>query len=161
MAEPKKAKDNDKEKKKGSKTKILIIVLIFFVIVGASFAVYTLFFSKKTTSTSAKTSITQNVISANTYSLDECLVNLTDAGGKNYLKVTVFVGYESSKVAAELETKKPIIRDVVINILRSKSSADFSSNKAEKIKTQILNKINPLLTKGKIDNVYFDDILVQ
>lgn len=156
MAEPK------KEKKKGVSTKILIIVLTFFVILGASFTAYTLFFNKKTASTTAsKTPIAQNVTSANTYSLDECLVNLTDAGGKNYLKVTVFVGYEGSKLAAELETKKPIIRDVVINILRSKSSSDFSSSKAEKIKTQILNKVNPLLTKGQLDNIYFDDILVQ
>jgi len=158
MAEPKK----EKEKKKGSSSKIIIIVLLFVVVLGGSFAAYTLFFSKKTASTASKTStIAVSTTSVNTYSLDECLVNLTDAGGKNYLKVTVFVGYESSKLSAELVTKKPIIRDVVINILRSKSSSDFSSSKAEAIKAQILSKVNPLLEKGQLDNIYFDDLLVQ
>ena len=153
---------NEKEKKKRSFKNILIIVLIFLVVLGASFAVYTMFFSKKTTSTAvAKTLASTSVISTKTYSIDECLVNLTDSGGKNYLKVTVFLGYESSKLDAELAEKKPIIRDAVIDILRSKSTADFSSNKADKIKTEVLKKINPLLTKGQLDNVYFNDLLVQ
>ena len=160
MAEPK------KEKKKQSLNKIIIFVLLFLVVLGGSFATYTLFFNKKTVSSTVSTKTTSSTsisgtTSAITYSLDECLVNLTDQGGKSYLKVIVFLGYENKKLTSELETKKPIIRDVVINTLRSKSTGDFSSNKAEKIKTEIMNKINPLLTKGQLDNVYFDDILVQ
>ena len=157
MAEPK------MEKKKQSFKKLILIVLIFIVVFGGSFTVYNLFFSKKSTSTTtSKTSTTmKNITSAKTYSIDECLVNLTDSGGKNYLKVTVFLGYEDGKLDAELAEKKPIIRDAVIDILRSKSTADFSSNKADKIKIEVLQKINPLLTKGQLDNVYFDDILVQ
>jgi len=160
MPEPKKEKE--KKKKKGSLTKIIIIILIFFVILGGSFAVYTIFFSKKMASSAAsKTLVFTPVTSAKTYSIDQCLVNLTDAGGQNYLQVTIFLGYESGKLDAELADKKPIIRDVVIGILRSKSTADFNGNKADKIKAEILDKVNPLLTKGQLDNVYFDDILVQ
>lgn len=155
-------------KKKKPLKKIIIILVIFIVILCGTFAVYTLFFSKNTAKSNTATKSTlstsatgQVVTSTKTYSLDECLVNLTDQGGKNYLKVTVYLGYESKNLDKELETKKPIIRDAVISILRSKSTTDFNSNGTDKIKTEIINKINPLLTKGQLDKIYFDDLLVQ
>lgn len=155
-------------KKKGPLKKIIIIIVIFILVLCGAFTAYTLFFNKGTTKNNtanqmqlSNSSNGQGFTSAKTYSLDECLVNLTDEGGKNYLKVTVYLGYESKNLDKELETKKPIIRDAVISILRAKSTADFNSNGTDKIKTEIMNKINPLLTNGQLDRIYFDDLLVQ
>jgi flagellar protein FliL len=159
MGEVKKAK----EKGKGPLKTIIITAVVFIVVLCGAFASYTLFFSKSTAKSNTLSNLSsgQGFTSAKTYSLDECLVNLTDEGGKNYLQVTIYLGYENSSLAKELETKKPIIRDAVISILRSKSTADFNSNGTDKIKTEIINKINPLLTNGQIDKIYFDNLLVQ
>jgi len=144
--------------KKGNGLKIVIIVLLVLVVVGgAAFGGMYLAGKKGTT--------TPKVVAVNelTYSLDEFLLNLLDGDSKRYLKVIVFIGYEENKnLTAELDTKKPIIRDVVIATLREKKTTDFNTTAGVNlIKDQLIARINPTLTKGKISHIYFNDLLVQ
>ncbi|ADG00347.1 flagellar basal body-associated protein FliL [Clostridium botulinum F str. 230613] len=103
----------------------------------------------------------QVVVSSKTYSLDEVLVNLADEDGKRFIKAKIFIGYEEKKLSKELETKKPILRDAVIGVLRSKKAADINPKNIDKIKVEIINKISPMLEKGRISSIYFDDLIVQ
>ncbi|MBN4049321.1 flagellar basal body-associated FliL family protein [Clostridium estertheticum] len=147
--------------KKGNVLKIVIIVLLILVVVGGAAFGGMYFASKKSGTATANTA---KVVETNevTYSLDEFLLNLMDEDGKRYLKVKVFIGYEDNKaLTAELEAKKPIIRDVVIATLRAKRTTDFSATGIDSIKNQLIASINPVLTKGKIAHIYFNDILVQ
>ena len=147
--------------KSGNVLKIVIIVLLVLVVVGGAAFGGMYIAGKKTSSASTKPAKTVEVIEV-TYSLDEFLVNLMDEDGRRYLKAKVFIGYEDNKeLTAELETKKPIIRDVVITCLRSKKTTDFSATGIDAIKNQLIASINPTLTKGKISHIYFNDILVQ
>jgi flagellar FliL protein len=74
----------------------------------------------------------------------------------------VVIGYEENKkLTAELETKTSIIRDAIIETLRSKKTTDFSATGMEVIKNELIARINPVLTKGKVSHIYFNDILVQ
>ncbi|MBU3190575.1 flagellar basal body-associated FliL family protein [Clostridium bowmanii] len=150
------------EKTKGGKgSKIVIILLLVLIVVGGAAFGGMYFFGKKaagTTATSTK-AVESNEV---TYSLDEFLVNLTDEDGRRYLKVTVFIGYEeNADLTAELDTKKPIIRDAVIATLRAKKTTDFSGTGIDVIKNELISKVNPTLTKGKISHIYFNEILVQ
>ena len=146
--------------KSGNVLKIVIIVLLVLVVVGGAAFGGMYLAGKK--STSAATTKEKAVEIEATYSLDEFLVNLMDEDGRRYLKAKVFIGYEENKeLTAELETKKPIIRDVVITTLRSKKTTDFSATGIDAIKNQLISSINPTLTKGKISHIYFNDILVQ
>lgn len=147
--------------KKGNTLKIVIILLLLLVVVGGAAFGTMYFMGKKSTSATAEPA---KVTESNeiTYPLDEFLVNLLDEDGKRYLKVKVAIGYEDNKkLTAELETKKPIIRDVINTSLRAKKTTDFSAKGVEDIKNQLIGNINPVLTKGKISNIYFTDILVQ
>ncbi|WP_251860478.1 flagellar basal body-associated FliL family protein [Clostridium sp. Marseille-Q2269] len=103
----------------------------------------------------------QVVVSSKTYSLDEFLVNLADEDGKRFLKAKIYIGYEEKKLSKELETKKPILRDAVIGVLRSKKATDINPKNIDKIKIEIINKITPMLEKGRINSMYFDDLIVQ
>ncbi|MBW9170665.1 flagellar basal body-associated FliL family protein [Clostridium estertheticum] len=146
--------------KKGNSLKLVIIVLLGLIVVGGAAYGGMMLASKKgaSTTTSAKAPTVKEV----TYSLDECLVNLTDSDAKRYLKVLVYVGYgENEELSTELKEQKPIIRDLVIKTLRSKKAADFDDSVVDNIKKELITKINPVLTKGKIDHIYFNDLLVQ
>jgi len=149
------------EQKKRNKFKLVIIVpLVLFVIGGAAFGTMYIFGKKSASATTTKAKAAQ--INEETYSLNEFLVNLTDVDGRRYLKVSVFIGYEDNKkLTAELEVKKPIIRDVVIATLREKKTTDFSGAGVNVIKKELIARVNPTLTNGKISNIYFNDILVQ
>ena len=147
--------------KKGNAFKIIIIILLSLVVIGGA-AFGTMYFLGEKSSSATANPAKATKINELTYPLDEFLVNLIDDDGKRYLKLKVVIGYEDNKkLTAELETKKPIIRDVINTTLRAKKTTDFSAKGVEDIKNQLIGNINPVLTDGKISNIYFTDILVQ
>ncbi|HEY8890006.1 MAG TPA: flagellar basal body-associated FliL family protein [Clostridium sp.] len=145
--------------KKGNGLKIVIIVLLVLIVVGGAAFGGMYLAGQKGTSTTPKVVVVNEI----TYSLDEFLLNLTDVDSKRYLKVIIFIGYEDNKkLTTELDTKKPIIRDAVIAILREKKTTDFNTTAGvDLIKNQLIATINPTLTTGKISHIYFNDLLVQ
>jgi len=158
-----KPKKGNKESKgsKGGIFKILIIVLLSLIVVGGAAFGGMYFAGKNSASATAQSTKVQETTEL-TYPLDEFLVNLMDEDGRRYLKVKVVIGYEENKnLTAELETKKPIIRDVINTTLRAKKTTDFSATGVDAIKEELIASVNPVLTKGKISHIYFNDILVQ
>ncbi len=145
------------KKKKNGLSKVIIILLLLIVVGGVAFGgMY--FFGNKSSTTASKTVAVTEL----TYSLDEFLVNLIDDGELTYLKVTVYIGYEeNAKLTTELETQKPVIRDIVNTYMRSKKSSDFSATGVNTIKTDLIERINPVLTKGKISHMYFNSIVIS
>jgi len=155
----KKAKKEKKTKEKGKgKGKLIIIILLLIVLGAGGFFGYRIFAAKNASKTPATT--TEKAVSAYTFGLDEVLVNLSDEGTR-YIKIQVYIGYDNKKLTTEVTENKAILRDMVISVLRTKSAADFSPEGVEKIKKELLSKINPLLSKGQATNIYFNDILVQ
>ncbi|MFL0195495.1 flagellar basal body-associated protein FliL [Clostridium sp. WILCCON 0269] len=167
----------NKEKKKGG-IGLKVILIVFFLVAAVGIGVYFGYskFLKSTNSDSNKNASTsvqaqgqngqgsaylQQVVSAKTFDLKDFTINLADEGGKNYLKVNVYLGYDDKKLDTELTDKTPIIRDAIIEILRTKKVADINSKNMDNIKMQIIQRINPMLEKGKINNIYFSDILTQ
>ncbi len=96
------------------------------------------------------------------YPLELFTVNLLSESGRRYLKVEMNLELEGEELEKELETKKPVLRDIIIRILSSKSLEEISTEKGkETLKEQIVSEINPRLKDGKIKNVYFVDFVVQ
>lgn len=168
----------NKAEKKGGKIKLIVIGLIALIIVGAGgYFGYSKFAKDKgtqktaaqtTTQTTVQTKTAQSqsyleqIVSDKNLSMDEILVNLADDDGKRYMKVKIFVGYDkNSSLETELTDKKALIRDAIISVLRNKKAADIVPKNMDALKMELIQKINPLLKKGQINNVYFNDLLVQ
>ncbi len=96
------------------------------------------------------------------YPLDTFTVNLLSESGRRYLKVEMNLEIEGSELSPELDTKKPVFRDIIIRILSSKSLEEISTIKGkEKLKEQIVEELNMRLKDGKVKNVYFTEFVVQ
>ena len=96
------------------------------------------------------------------FPLDTFTVNLLSESGRRYLKVEMNLEMEGEELSPELETKKPVFRDIIIRILSSKSLEEISTIKGkEKLKEQIVSDLNLRLKDGKVKNVYFTDFVVQ
>lgn len=96
------------------------------------------------------------------YPLDQFLVNLLSETGSRYLKMTINIELSSELLTPEIEQKKPLLRDIVIRILSSKTYEDISTTKGkERLKDEIAAKINETLRDGYIKNVFFTDFIVQ
>lgn len=96
------------------------------------------------------------------FPLEMFTVNLLSESGRRYLKVEMNLELEGEELAVELETKKPVLRDVIIRILSGKSLEEVSTIKGkETLKEEILSDLNNRVKDGKIKNVYFTDFVVQ
>lgn len=96
------------------------------------------------------------------YPLDGFTINLLSDSGRRYLKATINLELMDEETAAELETKDPVIRDIVIRVLTSKTLEEIATAKGkEKLKDQLVNQINLRLRDGEIKNVYFVEFVIQ
>jgi flagellar FliL protein len=96
------------------------------------------------------------------FPLDTFTVNLLSDSGRRYLKVQMNLELDSEELAAELESKTAVIRDVVIRLLSSKTLEEISTAKGkEKLKDQIVNQLNLRLRDGNLRNIYFTEFVVQ
>lgn len=96
------------------------------------------------------------------YPLDQFLVNLLSETGSRYLKMSLNIELSAETLTPEVDQKKPLLRDIIIRVLTSKTYEDISTAKGkERLKDEIVTKINETLRDGYIKNVFFTDFIVQ
>jgi flagellar protein FliL len=96
------------------------------------------------------------------YSLDTMIVNLADRGGKRYLRVTMALELSDPEAMTTIESRLPQVRDAILMILPTKNFEDVSTTEGKIVlRKQIMEKINSLMTKGQVTNLYFTEFVVQ
>ncbi len=102
------------------------------------------------------------------YKLDTMIVNLADAGGKRYLRITMEMELKPAEeidpadLVEEIDKRLPQIRDAVLMILPSKAYADISHTTGKMaLRDEIIAQLNGLLKKGQISTIYFTEFVVQ
>jgi flagellar FliL protein len=144
--------------KTGSSKLLIILIVLVVVLGGAGAGVYLKFFRASSETGEPKKEEASPVY----YEMDTFMVNLADAGGKRFLKVTVRLRVESTHVMEECKLRGFEMRDLVLMLLTSKESEEI--NKPEDklvLKKQILDTINRALKKGQALDVYFTEFLIQ
>lgn len=188
MAEEKETEESKEESPKEKKSPlvliIIIVVLILVILIGAVVAI--LFMGgddevqQQPMAQQAQTNNPQSNYQTNSakskglpagttfdkigvmFPLDPFTVNLLSESGRRYLKVEMNLELSGEELGAELDTKKAVIRDIIIKILSSKSLEEISTMKGkDKLKEQIVDQLNARLVDGHINNVYFTDFVIQ
>ena len=170
----KKAQAPEKEpKKKGGKLKLIIILLVVLAILGGGgFAAWKFFLQPKlagdaasgneTHAESAPKAEEHAAAGGQLVTLDSFVVNLSDPMGRRYLKTTMDVEVADAAAAAELTAAMPKVKDTLLLLLSSKSFEEISSmDRKIELKNQIVDRLNLILGKGKVRNVYFTEFVVQ
>lgn len=94
--------------------------------------------------------------------MEQFIVNLLSENGRRYLKVRVNLELEDEELLEEINTKIPVLRDIIIRIASSKTLEEISTEKGkDKFKDQIVTEVNQNLKDGKINNVFFTDFVIQ
>jgi flagellar FliL protein len=163
------------KKSGGNMVLILIIVLLVVLLVGGAVAAFFLLGSDDESAANQSgqqmsSSTTQKKIKRSTdylsigpmYPMSEFIVNLLSESGSRYLKVALDIELDSENLAAEMDKKKSLIRDIVIRSLSSKTFEEVSTIKGkDRLKDEIVTKINDILADGQIRNIFFTDFVVQ
>lgn len=93
--------------------------------------------------------------------------NLMTQTGKRYLKTSMQFELDKDEAKAmatkaELDNKLPMLKDVVIEILSSKSIEDVATTKGKsRVKDEIVKRINEFLMDGKVFDVFFVEFVVS
>jgi flagellar FliL protein len=96
------------------------------------------------------------------FPLTTFIVNLADKGGNRYLRVTMDLELGNPELETELNKRLPQVKDSILMILPSKRFEDISTVEGKiALRDEILEKLNSLLTQGKITNIYFKEFVVQ
>jgi len=90
------------------------------------------------------------------------IVNLAESKGQRYLKVAVQFEVSNEPVMAELKNRHANILDLLIGILSSKTINDVENTVGRnRLRGEMIDKLNALLVSGRIINVYFTEFVVQ
>ena len=90
------------------------------------------------------------------------IVNLADEPGTRYLKLALQAEVPSPEVKEELSRRVPQVRDSIIILLTSKRYEAISTPLGKsQLRSEILARINQILTSGQVKGVYFTEFVVQ
>jgi flagellar FliL protein len=163
----------EQKKSGGNLVLILIIVLLVVLLIGGAVAAFFLLGNDSEQQASNQPQQAPQTRSASKrssdyltigpmYPMNEFIVNLLSESGSRYLKVSLDIELDSEALAAEMDKKKSLIRDIIIRVLSSKTFEEVSTMKGkERLKDEIVKKINAILADGQIRDIFFTDFVVQ
>lgn len=95
------------------------------------------------------------------FTIEEVTVNIADTRGNRFVRAGVY--FEAAPpVLEELEANRPRMVDTLGQVLSTKTLDDLTSpNIRGNLREELLGIINPTLKEGRVDNIYFTDLLVQ
>ncbi len=168
--ENKEVEENEEKKSGGSKLLlIIIIVLLLLLLVIGGLVAYFLLSSnpdqqqaQEPQKIEKKHKVSDLAEIGPIYPLDPFTVNLVSSNADRYLKCKINLELDSPDLQKELDKKLPAVRDMIIQILSSKTVEEIQTAKGkEKLKEEIKRKLNSILTTGEIKHVYFTQFVIQ
>lgn len=162
--------DDKSEEKGGGKLKLILMILgAVLLLVGVGAGAYFLGAGSaakqsavETSPTPAKSAETGIAPVGPMLSLDDFIVNILDAEGTRYLKVSMTLELLTPEGMLEIEERKAQVRDTILLYLGSKTFDEIRDLQGKlQLRADLIGKLNALLTKGKIKTIYFTDFVVQ
>lgn len=94
--------------------------------------------------------------------LEPFLLNLADREELRFLKVSIKLELDRPEEKTDYQNKIPAIRDSLLVLLSSKESQLLRTvNGKRRVREEIMTRVNGVLSKGKVANVYFTDFIIQ
>ena len=96
------------------------------------------------------------------FALDSFIVNLSDLGGKRYLRVTMSLELGDPKFAEELTKRLPQVRDSILMTIPTRKVEELQTTEGKNLlRTEIISKLNELMGKEIVKKVYFTEFVIQ
>ncbi len=96
------------------------------------------------------------------FPLDTFIVNLADEKVKRYLRVTMQIELKDGEPVDILEQRLVQVRDIILMILPTKRFQEIRSADGKTLlRQEIMTRLNGLLKKDVINNIYFTEFVVQ
>ena len=149
----------DVPQKKKLPLKKLIVIGVAALVVVAGGTVGAIYYKKMT---DKKEQVQQQEPVGAVWPMAPFIVNIQDQGTDRYLKIIIELEISDKNSVAELNQLKPKMRDNILDLLSAKSYKDIVDiNGKQRLRDEIMMRLNSFLTGGKIVKVYFTEFVVQ
>ncbi len=139
--------------------KLIVIALVLLALGGGIFAALYFF---NPFSGGKKQAVAPRPAMGALWAIDPFIVNLADNQGERYLKVVMQLEVSDQILLPELEQLKPRLRDNILDLLTAKSYGEIMEmGGKQRLREEIVTRLNSYLSKGKILRVYFSEFVVQ
>ena len=99
---------------------------------------------------------------ADFFSIEPFVVNIGDGDRDRFLKLKIDLEVSGAEVSAELGQRLPQIKDVMIGLLSSQSFADIRSLEGkDSLREELQTRLNAVVRKGTVRQVFFTEFVVQ
>ncbi len=168
------------EQKGGGSGKVMILIsaILFLILIGGGIAAYLMLNGDEEVIHDANSAKHSKVINRKNkemrgrsddltnigpmYALNKFIVNLSSDGGNRYLRTSINLELSSPEFQAEVDKKKPLIRDIIIRVLSAKSYEEISTIRGkENLKDELVNELNKVFVDGQVRNVFFTEFVIQ
>ena len=94
--------------------------------------------------------------------LEPFLLNLADREELRFLKVSIKLELDRPEEKTDYQHKIPGIRDALLVLLSSKESQLLRTvNGKRRVREEIMTRVDGVMSKGKVANVFFTDFIIQ
>ncbi len=95
-----------------------------------------------------------------TVEINDILTNLKD--GDSLIKISFAFELENKKTKEEFEQQDFVVKSIVIQTLADMTPEQVRGSKGyDNLTAQLMNKINPILTEGKLKQIHITNVLLQ
>lgn len=157
-------KEEAKEKK-GGKKKLFLFILLGLLIIGIAGGAVFFLMGKKGEEGGEKGKATKQVKKKGEvvyYDLEPIVVNLLDPTGKRFIQVRLSLEIPDKKAEEEIKKREAVIKDTIISTLSGKTVEEVIVPEAkDKLKVELLSKINNALGEELVTNIYITQYIVE
>lgn len=147
-------------KSSGVVLKWIIIGVVLLIVVAAAVGGGLYFF--RGAETAQKKPPAAAPVIGGLWPMEPFIVNLRDNNGERYLKAVLQLEMSAPELVAELNLLKPKLRDSTLDLLSSKTYQELQEfSGKQKLREDIMIRLNSFLTSGKIVRIYFTDFVIQ
>jgi len=162
------AEENPPPQEGGNKKKFLLLGVLLLLLVGGGLAYKFLVLDKANEDEPNKKAekIVEEIKNVEDlgiqFEVGTFIVNLQDKDADRYLKITIVLDVQDEQIKMELEKRLPQVKDAITTLLFTKTSSELRTAEGiEKLKEEILKRVNAILPIGGVKNVYFTDFVIQ
>ncbi len=94
--------------------------------------------------------------------IEPFIINILDDDGTRYLKAAITLEANNEPVVEEINQRMPQIRDAILLLVGNKTFGELADLQGKlQLRSEIRERLNKILTGGRVQKIYFTEFVVQ
>ncbi len=167
MADKETGAEPGAEQKSSKKMLIIIIAAVVILLGGGAAAFFLLKGEDPESATTSKPEATNTAQVAKgaigpMVEIEPFIINILDDEGTRYLKAAITLETDNDPVAEEIIQRMPQIRDAILLLVGNKTFSELADLQGKlQLRSELRERLNKLLSGGRVQKIYFTEFVVQ